>query len=249
MSVTAHMSIERAVDSAEGSTIRTYARVAGVMFIISMICGGIGEAYIPSRLIVASDPTATAGNIHNFEFLYRSGFAIYLVEGICDVALTAIFYLILRVVDRRLALLAALFGLLGTATFASAELFYLGPHIIFGTAGETGGFNTAQLNTLALMSLRFYAYGGMVFTVFYGLSWILRGYLIFKSGFIPKTLGVLMAIGGTGFAVRNFLLLLAPSLASPLLLVLLMPGALLLAVWLLVKGVDVAQWNAKAAVT
>ena len=86
----------------------------------------------------------------------------------------------------------------------------------------------------------------MIFTAYYGMSWIIRACLIFRSGYLPKFLGVLMAIGGLGFVVRNFLLILAPRYASDVLLMLMFPGGLLLAVWLLVKGVDVPKWRARA---
>jgi hypothetical protein len=68
---------------------------------------------------------------------------------------------------------------------------------------------------------------------------------MFRSGYLPKFVGVLMSIGGIGFLARNFLLILAPAYASPLLLMLLFPGALVLMVWLLIKGVDMPQWNAR----
>ena len=101
-------------------------------------------------------------------------------------------------------------------------------------------------NALVLLSLKFYGYAGMIFTAYYGMGWIVRGYLIFRSGYLPRFLGVLMAIGGIGFVVRNFLLIFAPAYASDLLLILMFPGALILTGWLLVKGVDVTKWNAKA---
>ncbi|MDQ2938513.1 MAG: DUF4386 domain-containing protein, partial [Acidobacteriota bacterium] len=78
---------------------------------------------------------------------------------------------------------------------------------------------------------------------YYGISWIVRAYLIWNSGYLPKFLGVLMAIGGIGFVVRNFALILAPAYASDVLLMLMFPGGLVLTGWLLVKGVDVAKWK------
>ena len=96
-----------------------------------------------------------------------------------------------------------------------------------------------------LLSLRVYQFAAMIFSGYYGIAWIVRAYLMFGSGYLPKFLGVLMAVGGLGFLVRNFLLILAPAYASPLLLMLLFPGALLLMVWLLVKGVELPKWNAR----
>ena len=228
-------------------TVQTYARIAGVLFLLSFVAGGFGEAYVPSRLTVSGDATATAQNIKAFDSLFRLGFAGYLVEAVCDIALTLILYVLLRPVRKSIALLAAFFGLVGTAVFAAAELFYLAPSLILGGAGYLKAFSPDQLNALALLSLKLFAYGGAMFTVFYGVGWVLRGYLIFRSGYLPRFLGVLMTLGGLAFIARNFLLVLAPTYASSSLLLLMLPGGLSLTLWLLVRGVDVPKWEAKAA--
>ncbi len=87
-----------------------------------------------------------------------------------------------------------------------------------------------------------------MFTVFYGVGWVLRGYLIFRSSYLPKFLGILMTLGSLAFIIRNFLLVLTPAYAPGNLLRLMVPGGLALAVWLLVRGVNVQRWKeAKAA--
>lgn len=225
--------------------VQRYARMAGVLFLISLVAGGLGEAYIPSRIIVSGDAAATVANITNFNLLYRLGFAVFLVESLCDIAIVLIFYALLRPVSRELSLLAAFFGLVGTAIFAVGELFYLAPTLILGNAAYLKTFSQDQLNALVQLSVRFGSFAAMATTAYYGMSWLVRAYLIFRSGYLPKFLAVLMAIGGLGFVVRNFLLILAPAYASTWLLVLMFPGGLGLAVWLLVKGVDLAKWNAK----
>src|SRR6267143_6489246 len=225
--------------------VQRYARIAGVLFLLSMVAGGFGEAYVPSKLIVSADPTATAANLRNFDFLYRLGFASFLIESLCDTALALILYVLLKPVNKQLSLLAAFFGLMATATFAFAELFYFAPLVIMRGAGYLQTFSPDQLNSLSLLSLKFYGFAGMIFTAYYGMGWIVRACLMFRSGYFPKFLAVLMAIGGIGFVVRNFLLILAPAYASDVLLMLMFPGGLIMTVWLLVKGVNVEKWNAK----
>jgi len=224
--------------------VMRYARIAGLLFLISLVAGGFGEAYMPSKLVVSGDAAATAANVRNFELLYRLGFAAFLVESLCDITLVMIFYALLKPINRQLSLLAAFFGFMGTALFAFAELFYFAPRLLL-SATYLNSFSTDQLNSLVLLSLKFFGYAGMIFTAYYGMSWIVRGYLMFRSEFLPKFLGVLMLIGGFGFVIRNFLLILAPKYASDLFLVSLFPGALIMTVWLLVKGVDVSKWNAR----
>jgi len=226
--------------------IQRWARIAGVLFLVSLVAGGFGEAYAPSKIIVSGDAVATAANIRNFEFLYRLGFAAFLIESLCDIALVVILYLLLRPVNKGLSLMAALIALVGTAVFAVAELFYLAPVLILRDAtGYLSTFSPEQLYSVVLLSLKFYSFGGMITTAYYGLGWLIRGYLIYRSGYLPKFIGVLMAIGGLGFVVRNFLLILAPAYAPTWLLMLMFPGGLILGVWLVVKGVDVSKWKAR----
>jgi hypothetical protein len=238
---------DRQLAHALTASVQTYARIAGVLFLLSFVAGGFGEAYVPSKLIMSADASATAQNIRAFDSLFRMGFASYLVEAVSDIALSLILYVLLRPVRKDLALLTAFFGLVGTAVFAVSELFYLAPSLILGGAGYLKAFTPDQLNTLALLSLELFAYGGMMFTVFYGVAWVLRGYLIFRSGYLPKLLGVLMTLGGFGFIARNFLLVLAPAYAPGSLLLLMVPGGLSLSVWLLVRGVDLRKWEVRAA--
>jgi hypothetical protein len=225
--------------------VQRYARVAGVLFLISLVAGGIGEAYVPAKLIVSGNAAATVANIANHDLLYRIGFATFLMESFCDVTLALIFYALFKPVNRQLSLLAAFFGLMASATFAFAEAFYFAPTIMNAAYLKT--FSTDQLNALVLLSMKFYSYAGMIFTGYYGIEWLVRAYLIWKSTFLPKALGVLMGIGGSAFVLRNILMILAPQYASDVFLMLMFPGALAMTVWLLVKGVDLAKWNAKAS--
>ena len=229
------------------SSVQTYAKVAGVLILLSFIGGGFGEAYVPKKLVVATDAAATMGNLRLSEIMFRLGFAGYLVEACCDVTLALIFYVLLKPVDTYVSLLAAFLGLVGTATFAAAELFYFAPTLLLRGGGYLKSFSPDQLNTLALLSLNLFGLGAVIFTVFYGLGWVLRGYLMFQSRYFPKFLGVLMTVAGLAFIVSNFTAVLAPQYQSGWLLALMMPGSLLLTVWLLFKGVDLPRWEEKMA--
>jgi len=231
----------------ETTSIQTYARIAGLLFLLSMICGGFGEFYVPSKLIVATDATATAHNIVAFDSLFRWGFVGYLIEGACDIALAWIMYVLLRPVHKDIALLAAFFGLVSTAVFAVAELFFYGSTFILGGADYLKTFSPAQLNTLGLLSIKFYSYGGMIFLAFYGIATGIRGYLVYRSGYFPKFLGVLLVFAGFAFIAKNIAGVLAPKFPSDWFLVVMPFGVIAMTLWLLVKGVNVPKWEAKAA--
>lgn len=225
-------------------SIQGYARAAGALLLISMVAGGFGEAYVPLTLFVADDPMATAVNLQNNEWLFRAGFASYLVEAVCDVALSLILYLLLKPVNRDIAMLSAFFGLVSTAIFASSQLFSFaalnfvvgGPHL--------DSFSQSQLNTLMLLSIEYSGLGAGVFMVFYGVASVLRGWLIVRSGFLPGVLGVFLFIAGLSFILRSFLVVLIPQYASNLFLLPMFVAVAALTAWLLIRGVNVDRWEA-----
>lgn len=229
------------------ATAQKWARAAGILFLLSMFGGFFGEVYIPSHFIVRGDAAATAANITASPTLFRAGFAVYLIEGICDIALSLVFYVLLRPVNRYLALLAAFFGLVSTAVFAVAELFYFSTSFILGP-DSLQAFSPAQRNEIALLSLRAYNAGAGAFMAFYGLASLIRGLLVYRSRYLPKFLGVLWMLAGLGFIARNFVLVLAPAYASPLFLAPMFFAGLALTVWFLFKGIDAAKWDHSAEV-
>jgi hypothetical protein len=221
-----------------------YTITAGIMLLISILAGVFGEIGVLSELMVPGNPEATAANIRESLWLYRLGFASYLLEAICDVSLALLFYQLLKPVRKDIALLTAFFGLMATATFAFAELFYFIVPIILAN-NLLPSFSQQQVNELVVLCIKIYGYGGGIFMLFYGIASILRGYLIFKSWYLPKFLGILLMLAGTCFVVRNFILVLAPSYASDLLLVPMLFTMLIMAVWFLAKGVHVERWEQK----
>jgi hypothetical protein len=232
---------------ANGDSIQMYARTAGVLGLISIVAGGFGEAYAPAALVVARDAAATATKIIGSESLFRWGFAAYLVEALCDAGLTLLFYLLLRAVRKDLALLAVFFRLIATAGFAMAQVFYFAALPIVGGADHLKALSPEQLHAVALLSIKVSGYGQAVFTMFYGVGSVLLGYLIHRSGFLPKFIGILLALSGVGFVAKTFTWALAPSYSSPLLLMPAGVAALALTGWLLAKGVDAAKWTEKVA--
>jgi len=174
------------------------------------------------------------------------GFAAYLVEATCDIALTLVLYVLLRPVGKSLASLAVFFRLVSTSVFGVAELFYFAALPILGGSDYLKTFSPEQLSTLALLSLKLYGYCGEIFMVFYGVASILFGYLMFRSGYLPKILGALLALGGFGFVTNNFALVLAPAYASSGFLLPMPIAALSLTLWLLVRGVNIPKWEERA---
>lgn len=229
------------------AAVQVYARVAGVLFLLSMLAGGFGEMYVPSKIIASADAAATALNFKASESLFRIGFASYLIEAFCDVALAWAMYVLLRPVQKDVALLAAFFGLVSTALFGVGELFYFATSLVLRDADYLKAFSQDQRNTLALLSFKTYGLGGGIFMAFYGVASMLRGYLIFRSGYLPRFLGVLLALAGLGFVVRNFLVVLAPKYVSGILVLPMLFAGVSLTVWFLAKGINLGKWEEKVA--
>lgn len=242
-----HLFVKTHMTSIEGAVGQRYARAAGILLLLSIVFGAWGEGYVPSKLIVTGDAAATAQRILASPFMFRTGFAAYLVEAACDVTLALVFYVLLRPVDRDLALLSAFLGIVATVTYAFAECFYFAPSLLLSGANYLKTFTPEQLNSLALLSMKFFERIAGIFLGFYGLATMLRGYLIYRSRYLPRTLGVLLGIGGAAFVVQNLAIVLAPAYASGLLLVLMVPAGIAMMVWLLVRGLNTEKWQVAAA--
>lgn len=222
------------------------ARWIGILLLISLVLGGFGESYVPDSLTVAGNAGATAGNVIHHETLFRLSLGAYLFEGLCDAALTALFYLLLRPAGRELALIALLMRIVSTAAFAAAEFFYFAAWPI-GHATELKALPSDQLDALVFLVIRLYATSASIPTFFYAVAWILLGRLVFVSGYLPRWLGVLLALAGLSAAVGMFANIVTPAYASDFFLVPMLLGMLALALRLLIGGVNERRWEEKLA--
>ena len=229
---------------------QTYARIGGVLYLIIIVVGIFDEAFVRNRIIVSGDATATAANIRSLESLWRFGIAAEFFLLICAVALTLIFFVLLRPVSRDLALLAVFFNLVSVAIEAAVQLYLLGALFPLGKTEYLRAFEPEQLYALASLSVKSHSYGFGVALIFFGCVCLIDGYLIFRSGYFPKTIGVLMAIAGLSYLTNSFALILAPTFANRIFPAILVPafvGEASLCLWLLVKGVNVEKWEEKAS--
>lgn len=212
------------------------------MLYLIIIAGGIfGEAFIRGRIVVEGDARATAANITAFESLWRLGIAAEVFMLMCTVALAWIFYVLLRPVSRDLALLAVLFNLVSIAVETVNEQRLLEALFPLGKGRYLAAFQPEQLDALSYLSLRSYDHGFGISLLFFGCECLVLGYLIFRSGYLPKTIGILMQLAGWSYLVNSFALLLSPRLAGRIFPAIMLPvllGEGSLCLWLLLKGVD-----------
>jgi hypothetical protein len=224
------------------TSVKTYSRAVGVFLILSILGGWFGEVQIPSQFMTGNAAT-TADQLRHNEGLFRLGFAAYLVEAFSDLVLAWLFYVLLKPVDRNLALLSAFFGLVSMSLFAVTKMFYFSAPMFLEGSRYATGFSPEQHEALAKQFLSLYGGLSGLFMLFYGTGWIVRGYLTFKSGYLPRFLGVLMVAAGVGFFAKNITKVLTPAYSSDILLAPMFLNVLVLAIWMLVRGVDRDKLN------
>jgi hypothetical protein len=225
---------------------RSMARMTGALYLITLVAGIVAEAFISQRLVVAGDAAATATNILANESLYLAGFTIYLVEMAAQIAMTVLFYFLLKPVSRSLAVLAAVFSLVGCTIKILSRLFYLAPLVVLNSAAWLTVFDPDQLKAMALVLLGLNDRAAGMALVFFGLTGLVKGYLVFRSTFLPRVLGVITFAGGLGW-----LTFISPPVGMqmfPLVAGVGVIGALVTIAWLLIVGVNESIWRARAAI-
>ncbi len=223
---------------------RSRARATGVVYLLFFLTAVLGAVVMPAANGLgglSGDAAATANNILAHEASYRLGWALGLVSTAFYAALVALLYQLFRPVSRSLALLATSFGLVGCAIGAVGSLFQLAPLAVLGGGAYLSVFSANQLQALALLFLHVNGEVGNIALPFFGVFQLFLGYLIFRSTFLPRILGVLIALAGVGW-----LIFLSPPTAdavSTYLEVLGFVAEASLMLWLLVIGVNVQQWQ------
>ncbi len=236
--------------TASETSPQTYARLGGLLYLIIIVAGIFGELFVRGKLVVMGDAAATANNIMAAESLWRIGITGDLVMHICDVFLMVIFYVLLKPVNKNLALLVVFFNLVTTAVLVAFKIKLLDALFLLGSPEYLKAFEPEQLQALAYVAIKADAYGFGIGLLYFGFECLVLGYLIFRSGYFPKTIGILMQIAGFCYLTNSFALLLAPKLAAMITPAILIPcfiGELSFCLWLLIKGVNLIKWHEKAS--
>jgi hypothetical protein len=233
-----------------GNSPQRYARTGGALYLAIIVLGAFAEGFVANKLLVPGDAAATAHNILASPGLWRLSVAGNLIVVLCAVPLLWIEYLLLRPVSKQLVLLAVLFNLVSLAVEAISKLFLLLVMPTLGSADFLTAFEPQQLQILANLALRSHDIAFNIALIFFGFTCLVYGYLIFKSGYLPKFVGILMQIAGLSYLTACFAALFAPAFADLITPAILLPpliGELSFCLWLLVKGVDIARWNERTS--
>jgi len=220
---------------------RNAARVAGFGYLAIIILGIFAEFFVRSKLIVPGEAATTANNILAAEGMFRIGIASDLLMLMFDVLVAWALYVLLKHVNQSLALLAAWFRLLHAAIYAITLLTLFFVLLLLSGADYLAAIETDKLHALVLLFLNGHSYGYDLGLVFFGLHCLVLGYLVFKSGYFPRVLGILLIGAALAYLTGSFTRFLFPdylALISPIYVVALV-AELSLSVWLLFKGVKI----------
>jgi hypothetical protein len=223
---------------------RLNARMTGAFYLLTIVTGIFAQGFVSGTLVVDGDAAATATNILAHKSLFQLGFAVYMIEMSCQIAITALFYDLLKPAGRSVSLIAAFLGLAGCIIKTFSRVFFIAPLFVLGGAHYLSVFSQDQLRALALLFLKVNDRGAGIALVFFGFYALLTGYLIIRSTFLPRILGVFSMLGGLGWLSFLYLPLgyrLFPYVAAFGLL-----GAAALILWLLVFGVNEQRWKEQA---
>ena len=224
---------------------RTIGRIIALLFLTTIVAGGFAEGFVSGGLVVAGDAAKTAANILAHASLLRAGFAVYMIEMAAQIAMVALFYDLLKPVSKKVARLSAILELVGCGIKTFSRVFFVAPLFVLGGSHYLTVFSADQLQALALASFKVNDTGAAMALVFFGFSTVLQGYLLLKSTFLPRFLGVIGVICGLGWLTFLWPPLgyrMFPVVAGAGIL-----GSLATIIWFLGPGVNGERWKEQAA--
>ncbi len=233
-------------------SLRSAAKIAGGGYLMIILAGIFAEFVVRSGLIIKGDAAATVGNITASEGLFRLSIAGDLIMLTFDVVLALALYVLLRPVHKSLALLAVFFRLVHTAVYGLNLLNLFFVLDLVSGADYLASFEPEQLNAQIMVLLNGHAFGYLIGLIFFGFHCALIGYLVFRSGYIPRFLGALLIIAAAGYLIDGFAQILVPAYSANetlSIIVVAVPavvGELSLSLWLLFRGRTLPEIRAES---
>lgn len=215
------------------------ARLAGFLWLLMFVFGPIAQI-ARDKLFIAGDMGVTANNINANEFLFRIGFVSDLIMMIVYVLLSLALYKLFSEVNKNLSIIMVIFVMLGTSiNMINLLNEFSALHMLSGTE-YLSAFTDAQLQAKAMLSYDLYLHGYEIANIYFGLWLIPLGLLVYKSGFLPKALGILLIVGGSGLLMNVFVHFLFPSylIINAILLIPQIIAEILFMLWILIRGIN-----------
>ncbi|MFN8434290.1 MAG: DUF4386 domain-containing protein [Anaerolineales bacterium] len=214
------------------------SKLAGVLYLIITFIAPFSMLYVPSKLIVAGDALTTASNIQSAQGLFRAAIASDALVFLLEIALTVLVYQLVKPVDKTLALISA-YARLGMTVIQGVNVInYLFVLLLVNGAGYLSALANGQSQSLVSLFLHAHDSASLIWGLFFGVHLLMLGYLVYKSGYMPKWLGVVLLITSLLYLAQGFGIILFPQFeASIKSMMSLAFIEIAFPLWLLVKGV------------
>jgi hypothetical protein len=217
------------------------ARVTGVLYLLTIVAAVIAQGLVAERMVAPNNVSLTAANIMAHPDMFRFGFTMYMLEMVAQTTMTVLFYRLLKPVNATASLVSAVLGIVGCGIKAMSRLFYIAPVIVLEGTRYLNTFSAEQLHSLVMLFYNMNEMGAAIAVVFFGFSTMILGWLMIRSTYLPRVLGWLAFVGGTGW-----LAFLWPPLGYRINLYIAavgLVGSLATIVWLIAFGVQEARWK------
>ena len=218
--------------------------MAGSLYLSLLPFGVYSFVYVPSVLFVPGDAAATSRNIMASEWLFRSGMMSHVISQVLVVFLALTMYRLLRDVHNNHAVVMVVMALVCIPISVFAEVHNLAVLRLLSYAND-GSLPSAEAQVQTMFFLDIHRSGVLLAQVFWGLWLVLLGSLVFRSGFLPRWLGIAVLMAAVGYLIDSSAHVLLPGRAAVSQFTAI--GELLFPLWLLIKGVDVERWSSRAA--
>jgi hypothetical protein len=215
---------------------RKTARVAAFVFLIIFFLGMSTELFIRPGMLVSGDAAATFRNIADSEALFRLSLVSDLLRQALLMVLPLILYKLFKPVNKTIAALMVIFALVCVPISLLNELNHFAVLLLSSDTGYLTAFKGGQLNSLVMFFLELRKYGTFI-PQFFSFWVFLLGYLVFKSGFLPRILGILLMLGGLCYTASAGLFFLFPTFDATIFGLIAFIGEAIFYLWLLIKGV------------
>ena len=227
------------------NSIQKTARTAGFLYLLLIPLGVFGMLYVPATLFVPGDIVLTINNIMSYEWLFRLSIVSALLTQIVQIFVVLFLYKVLKPVNKNLAVLMVVFILVAVPIAMFNELNQFAVLLLLSGTDFLTAFTADKMQAIASLFLDMHEHGIYIAQIFWGLWLFPMGYLVIKSNYIPKIIGILLIVACFGYLIDSFIFFFIPSFGVTFSHFTFL-GELLMTLWLLFKGVDVERWEKRA---
>ncbi len=226
-----------------------YSKIVGVLYLLIFFLGPFAFFMGRNGVVVANNPSATIINLLASEKSFRYGMAAETLIIFIEIIISALLYFLLKPISRPLALASTL-ARFAQAILQAVNLFTAVPAlIILGNTNYLSAFSKGQIDTIALLFMDINSFVIIIWGLIFGFHLLILGYLIYKSTFWPRVIGILIFVASIGYLLQSYGHLFIPQydvFLGNVVVALSIPGELIFTLWLLIKGINITKWNEQA---